>query len=821
MKQLIGSTLIGRKRKHPSHNKGGNLIKSSIRDANNSKHILSVNKDKCSQPVEFENFPLSDVTNVQQSKGNYSQRLYDSSFSGVTSTLQGQTFITPTAKKSSAFTKDIDTQDMEFVRLPLSDVTNVQKAKRDYRQVLNMTTCENMWNRGTVKYNDIGDPTNICEHCNAMFWYEEQINKKLRNGKIKYSTCCGHGKIKLPKALLPPKRILDLFFFGGDKRNEFLKNIRKYNNIFSFTSLGAKVDKSINNGTCPPMFRINGQNFHLMGGLTPEEGNPPKFAQLYIHDTENEVENRINSFGSSKFNAKLHVDIVEAIKQDLDDHNVLVKSFRLAKAQMQTNPNIEYKMRLIGKRVGDARTYNLPIASEVAALVVGDLDPSLGHRDILVETKAGALKRINELNPAYLPLQYPILFPYGEDGYREDIQFNITKNEGSGGRVRVSQREFFAYKIHDRFNEVSTMLYAKRLFQQFLVDAYTMVESSRLLYIRNNQKALRCEAYKGLSDALTRGEVDTSNQGKRIILPSSFTCGARYMIQNYQDAMAICRHKGYPNLFITFTCNPKWPEIQRYMKKCNLNAEDRPDIVCRVFQMKLDSLVKEIRTGNLFGVVTAVVYTIEFQKRGLPHAHILIFLERTTTLSTASCMDSFISTEIPDKEVDKEYYNAVEEFMIHGPCGLYKPNSPCMVNKKCSKHFPKIFVGVSSWDDDGYPIYRRRDNGRTVLKNGVQLDSRYVVPHNRYLLLKYKAHINVEWCNQSRSIKYLFKYVNKGNDRVTAEFYRSTTADGSTDAVDEISMYYDCRYISDYQHAKLHGDYLASMCISDTLLLKD
>nr|GMD76305.1 hypothetical protein Iba_chr13bCG9080 [Ipomoea batatas] len=81
-------------------------------------------QNKCSQLVEFENFPLSDVTNVQQSKGNYSQRLYDSSFSGVTSTEQGHTFITPTVKRSSAFTKDIDTQDREFVRLPLSDVTN-------------------------------------------------------------------------------------------------------------------------------------------------------------------------------------------------------------------------------------------------------------------------------------------------------------------------------------------------------------------------------------------------------------------------------------------------------------------------------------------------------------------------------------------------------------------------------------------------------------------------------------------------------------------------------------------------------------------------
>lgn len=177
-------------------------------------------------------------------------------------------------------------------------------------------------------------------------------------------------------------------------------------------------------------------------------------------------------------------------------------------------------------------------------------------------------------------------------------------------RTFFLKREFFAYRIHERFNEVSTMLYVRRLFQQFLVDVYTMVESSRLLYIINNHKALRCEAYKGMSDALTRGEVDTSKQGKRIILPSSFTGGARYMIQNYQDAMAICRHKGYPNLFITFTCNPKWLEIQRYMDKCNLRAEDRPEIVSRVFKMKLDALVKEIRTGKLFGSVTAVIFSL-------------------------------------------------------------------------------------------------------------------------------------------------------------------------------------------------------------------
>lgn len=74
------------------------------------------------------------------------------------------------------------------------------------------------------------------------------------------------------------------------------------------------------------------------------------------------------------------------------------------------------------------------------------------------------------------------------------------------------------------------------------------------------------------------------------------------------------------------------------------------------------------------------------------------------------------------------------------------------------------------------------------------VDNRYVVPYNRYLLLRYNAHINVEWCNQTRSIKYLFKYVNKGHDRVTVGFYNGK--EGSSDVVDEIKLYYDCRYLS-------------------------
>ncbi|XP_019178829.1 PREDICTED: uncharacterized protein LOC109173962 [Ipomoea nil] len=560
--------------------------------------------------------------------------------------------------------------------------------------------------------------------------------------------------------------------------------------------MGGKIDRDVNKNGGPPIFWIHGQNFHYIGSLLPVDGKRPHFAQLYIYDTNNELVNRLNSVRPNGDLNDIHEEIVKDIQQALDANNVLVKSFRMARSEIEKNPLAEVKIKLLGKRSKDARTYNLPQVSEVAALIVGDMDANIGERDIVVETKSGLLQRISELNPAYLPMQYPLLFPYGEDGYREDIQFSTLKGNSSGGRQRISPREYFSYLIQSRLLQASTLLHAKRLFQQFLVDAYTMVESGRLIYIRTHQKSLRCEIYNCLNDALTRGEVDPRTQWKRIILPSSFTGGARYMIQNYQDAMSICRWVGYPDLFITFTCNPKWPEVKRFLTDRNLKPEDRPDIICKLFKMKLDALISECRKNKLFGPVIGVIYTIEFQKRGLPHAHILLFLDKQQRASHGIHLDNIISAELPDPIQDPEYFKLVDEYMMHGPCGRARLNSPCMAKGKCTKHFPKKFVNVSNFDDDGYPIYRRRDNGRSVVRNGINLDNRYVVPHNRHLLLKYRGHINVEWCNQSRSIKYLFKYVNKGHDRVTAEFYRSNSEADEPQVIDEISMYYDCRYIS-------------------------
>ncbi|KAL3651503.1 hypothetical protein CASFOL_004505 [Castilleja foliolosa] len=672
--------------------------------------------------------------------------------------------------------------------------------RRSRRSVLGIQIDDNLIDHPPLpsEYVDHGDAIYECRYCDALFWLDERLLREGSSANPSYSGCCQGGIVDLPLLIEPPVFLSDLLHGNSSKSKHFQENIRSYNSMFCFTSMGGKIDNDINKGSGPRIFRLHGQNYHLIGSLLPEDGTTPKFAQMYIYDTENEISHRKNSVRGSSGVNNLCEDVIVGLKDMLDNNNKLVKTFRMAKDTIQKSCDANVRVRLIGNRQKnkDDRTRNLPTCSEVAVLVVGDFDNALGPREIVVELKSGKLRRINELNISFLALQYPLLLPYGEDGFTEDIPFTRRKNITDKSRKNVSARQYFAFRLHDRKNEASTILSSRRLFQQFIVDAYTMVETCRLKWVYLNQKKFRVDIYKGLEDAVVSGDCDPKSRGKRIILPSTFTGGARYMIQNYQDAMAICRTVGYPDLFITFTCNPAWPEIVRFLAARNMRPEDRPDIVTRVFKLKLSELIREFKENQMFGKVVAVVYTIEFQKRGLPHAHILLFLAKENKYPTPGDIDRIISAEIPDKHSDPAYYDAVCTHMMHGPCGIARKSSPCMADGKCTKHFPKQYSETTVIDDDGYARYRRRDSGNIIEKGGVPLDNRYVVPHNRTLLMKFSAHINVEWCNQSRSIKYLFKYVNKGHDRVTAEFVQTANLGEPGKPIDEVSMYYDCRYIS-------------------------
>ncbi|KAI3737814.1 hypothetical protein L2E82_27827 [Cichorium intybus] len=712
--------------------------------------------------------------------------------SPMTSTNPSEIIQTPSSVKLRSGSHKLKRKIVNVYDIPTIDLTADDESNHESnREVIPLGISKD--------YFDHGDQSVICEMCNAKLWRDECVRSKKITPQS-YSLCCGYGKVELPNLKEPPSNYKKLYRSLDCKGKYFMKNIRRYNSMFSFTSMGGKVDSSINKGKAPYIFRLSGQNFHRLGSLLPQNGSKPKFSQLYIYDTENENSNRQTTFGGSKKPSTSTTDsydlhIIQDLKVILDSNNELVKSFRMVRDCIHTNPNVDLKLRLIGKRTKDGRTYNLPTASEVAALIVGDIG-DYENRDIIVETSSGYLQRISELHPSYLALQYPLLFPYSDDGYRVDIPHRGVTSSTISKRPNCTMREFFAYRIQDRVDTFSLILNSKRLFQQFLVDAYTMIESERLYFIRSQQKVLRCESYENLRHIQNQGNTSISNIGQRVILPSSFTGGARYMQQNYLDAMSICKWYGYPDFFITVTCNPKWPEMKRFLKDSNLQPEDRPDILCRLFKIKLDALIKCLKEDNVFGNVQAVVYTIEFQKRGLPHSHICLFMHSDHKLPTIEHVDPYISAEIPNIHEDPDLYALVSEFMIHGPCGAENMNCPCMVDNKCSKNFPKKFSNQTSVDANGFPVYRRRDDGSFIEKSGVKLDNRNIVPYNKELLKRFQAHINVEWCKQGDSIKYLFKYINKGPDRATLAIVESNNEGDNNDTIDEIKDYYDCRYIS-------------------------
>lgn len=178
------------------------------------------------------------------------------------------------------------------------------------------------------------------------------------------------------------------------------------------------------------------------------------------------------------------------------------------------------------------------------------------------------------------------------------------------------------------------------------MDGYAKVEAQRLKFVRYNQSQLRAELYQGVVDAQA-ADVDPHDVGRSVLLPSSFIGGPRHCMQCYQDSMAIARDRGPPSLFITMTCNPKWPEITSELKPGE-TTDDRPDIVDRVFRIKLAALLDEVVKDGIFGKVMGDIYVVEFQKRGLPHAHLLVILDSADTPRSVDDYDRIVSAELPN-----------------------------------------------------------------------------------------------------------------------------------------------------------------------------
>uniref|UniRef100_A0A7N0UU60 ATP-dependent DNA helicase n=1 Tax=Kalanchoe fedtschenkoi TaxID=63787 RepID=A0A7N0UU60_KALFE len=616
-----------------------------------------------------------------------------------------------------------------------------------------------------------------CRQCEALHWIEERvraIGSTLANPQ--FSVCCDRGKVaNIPSLAQPPEPLRSLLQDQTPVARAFRTNIRAYNSALSFTSLGAKLDERFTHGGVYT-FRIQGALYHRMGSLLPEAGHERKFAQLYIAENSTALAGRLNIFPT------LDRQVLGDLQSMLQMHNPYMQLYEQVRQQMEDNQVVDLELRLLCLQSNDRRRYNTPIANEIGAIMVGDgYDGSTCDRDIILKCRDGCLQRISALHSAYTPLHYVLLFPDGRQGWTPTMplrgfeydthrrQFHENEEDivcGKGGSKRVSQMQYYSYMLHPRAPGEHLFL-SGRLLQQYVVDAWACTEQNRLQYIAEHQGDLRCELYSGVMDAINEGDHDAAQVVRKMILPSTFAAGDRQMSQLYQDAMAIVRKCGRPDLFVTFTCNPKWPDITAELEP-GQTSPDWPDLVARVFNIKFQELMRDLMDRKIFGTVAGKVWVIEFQKR-------------------ADDIDSVVSAEIPDPVTHPDAYETVTRCLVHGPCGAENPNASCMQDGKCTKRYPRAFANKTYADTDGYPVYRRRDGDHSFVDaKGRRVDNHWIVLHNLYLSCKYDAHINVEICSSISAIKYLFKYVYKGHDRTTAVIENEN----------EIKQYIDARYVS-------------------------
>nr|GEV32727.1 DNA helicase [Tanacetum cinerariifolium] len=294
----------------------------------------------------------------------------------------------------------------------------------------------------------------------------------------------------------------------------------------------------------------------------------------------------------------LNPDIFEGFIHVLDEHNGLLRLFITARNRYNVDERPGFKIRLYS--VGGVRGYELPTSDII--IVFKDGPRSRTDFDVIIKFRGGPHQRINKLHQSYMSLQFLLLFVFGEPGFYPEL--TLKPQNGKGNGKKVTMNAYYKYQLHTRVKEFGLILRGERLCQQYVVAVFCAIELSRLDFIQKKQNDLQSNYLSGLYDAISRGDREGILVGSKIMLPNTFTRGPR------------------------------------------------ADIVCRVFEQKVKDFIKFLKTVRTFGYVSAVLYTIEFQKRGLPHYHTLLWVDSKGELQDTELIDEFNSAEIPNPVED-------------------------------------------------------------------------------------------------------------------------------------------------------------------------
>ncbi len=269
---------------------------------------------------------------------------------------------------------------------------------------------------------------------------------------------------------------------------------------------------------------------------------------------------------------ELDAEVLDHLQQMLNENNGYVRIFRSVRETLDDNSIPEPKIVLYANKRPDGehvRPYNLPANGVIAAIVIRNVAKSAKKNDIVLERKSVADEnsfekrfKINQTNQAYDPSRYPLLFLKRQNGWHFEVKLKNSYDKlGKATALCFYQKLFF-----EREGEVPSLLLSRDLFQQFFCDIYVKMGGERLSYIRESQQKSCASEYTNLAEKLGDGqgdfdEFEAVRYGQLVVLPAKNVGSDRYFRQKRRSVVAFAVELRHPDIFMTFTCNPKWPEI--------------------------------------------------------------------------------------------------------------------------------------------------------------------------------------------------------------------------------------------------------------------
>ena len=249
--------------------------------------------------------------------------------------------------------------------------------------------------------------------------------------------------------------------------------------------------------------------------------------------------------------------ISDAVRQDIEQYNPLLRHFRTFSRFRRDRDDVYLELADPGSD------------QDIAALLhIGDV-PQPTSRAVYVQRRADAQPtRIPILHSLYEPLQYPVLYPHGSRGWGESMRHQWTQAQYYKARLLTEPR-------YQTFS---------RLGCEWVCDMFSRLEDERLQIVRNGKKA-EASRFRQMHDAENdESDEEDSEEDPTFTLPASFTGSPKYYAEKVADALALARQMGKPDLMITATCNPNWPEIRSQLAP-GQSAVEVPHITARVFKV--------------------------------------------------------------------------------------------------------------------------------------------------------------------------------------------------------------------------------------------